>query len=128
MTDVRSQCSEPAPELLTRAVAHFNNREFFATHDVLETLWLLEKGPVRNLYKGIIMIAGGMHHNQRGKRTGCLSLLQKGADYVAPYLPSCMGLDLERLVADARAALAWVTERQGCAPVPDELIPVIHPV
>ncbi|MFW5734679.1 MAG: DUF309 domain-containing protein [Oceanidesulfovibrio sp.] len=128
MDDIRSHCNETPPEAVLHGVEHFNKREFYETHDVLETVWLLERGPIRALYKGLIMIAGGLHHNQRANRKGCLSLLRKGADYVEPYLPSCLGLDLERLVEDARAAHAWIKEREDCEKLPDDLIPIIRMV
>lgn len=126
MDDVRSQCNETPPEAVAHAVEHFNKREFYETHDVLETIWLLERGPVRKLYKGLIMIAGGLHHNQRSNRKGCLSLLRKGVEYVEPYLPACLGLDLEKLVEEARAARDWIEEREGCEQLPDDLVPVIR--
>lgn len=97
-----ARCGEPpAPELL-RAVEQFNRREYFECHETLENIWNAERGPVRTLYKGILQVGVGCYHLLRANYRGATIKLRSGAEYLAPYTPRCMGVDVGRLIADAR--------------------------
>lgn len=46
----------------------FNQQLFFEAHDVLEELWLRERGGPRDLfYKGLIQLAGAFVHLQKNR-------------------------------------------------------------
>lgn len=55
--------SWPAPYLAYFTC--FNRREFYTAHDVLEHLWLQEKGPSADFYKALIQLAGAFVHLQK---------------------------------------------------------------
>jgi predicted metal-dependent hydrolase len=42
--------------------ARFNRGEYYEAHDVLENLWLAERGPDRSFYQGLIQLAGAFVH------------------------------------------------------------------
>jgi len=42
----------------------FNEREYYAAHDVLEYLWLDSEGEQHTFYKALIQLAGGFVHLQ----------------------------------------------------------------
>ena len=109
-------CDEPAPDLLLEGIAQFNRREYFEQHETLELLWRAERRKVRQLYQGILQIGVAFHHLRRRNHHGTVYMLTRGARYLAPFAPHCQGVDVERLLADAAAALAEV-ERLG----PDRL-------
>lgn len=97
-----ARCGEPpSPELL-RAVAQFNAQEYFECHETLEAIWNAEPGPIRVLYKGILQVGVGCYHLLRHNYRGAVLKLQTGADYLEPYAPACMGIEVARLIADAR--------------------------
>jgi hypothetical protein len=54
----------------------FNQQLFFEAHEVLEELWLPQRGGPRDLfYKGLIQLAGAFVHVQKGRRQPALALL-----------------------------------------------------
>jgi predicted metal-dependent hydrolase len=114
--DLCARCAEPPHEGLLRGIALFNQREYFECHEVLEDAWNIElgrapahyplpsppDGTCGNLYKGIIQVGVGCYHLLRGNYRGAMIKLQTGADYLEPYAPACMGVDIARLIAAAR--------------------------
>jgi hypothetical protein len=95
-------CSDPASTGLRRGIEQFNQREYFECHETLEHLWNEEPGPARTLYKGILQVGVGCYHLLRHNYHGATVKLQSGADYLEPFVPRCMGVDVARLIADAR--------------------------
>lgn len=76
----------------------FNAALFFECHERFEEIWQLESGGVRDLYKGLIQIAAGFVHLQRGKFIGAERLLRTALGYLAPYRPEgAMGFDVEEI-------------------------------
>ncbi len=100
---VRSRCDDPPPSELTRAIEQFNAGELFEQHETLETLWRATDAPVRGLYHGILQVGIGMHHWANGNFHGATVLLAEGIARLRPYAPSCQGLDVTALIADASA-------------------------
>lgn len=110
-------CSDPPSAALLFGIEQFNNREYFECHETLEGIWNLEPGPVRTLYKGILQVGVGCLHLLRHNYHGATVKLQSGSDYLEPFAPRCMGVDVGRLIADARrlraAIVALGRERLG---------------
>ena len=69
----------------------------------LEELWLEEESPLRSLYQGILQLGVGLYHWRRDNYPGADTLLQRGLTLLGPFCPSCLGLDIDRLVGDAQA-------------------------
>lgn len=104
----RARCGDaPSAELLT-AIAQFNRRDYFECHETLETLWNAEPGVIRTLYKGILQVGVGCYHLLRGNYRGATIKLQTGADYLEPYAPHCLGVEVDTLIADARRLRAAI--------------------
>lgn len=99
-------CRNPPSPTLRAGVRQFNSGEYFACHETLEDLWLAEPGPQRRLYQGILQVAVGLLHLQRGNAAGAESLLDRGSALLEPFLPVCLELDIATLVAGAREVLA----------------------
>jgi hypothetical protein len=57
----------------------------FHAHEVLEAAWKASDGPQRSLWQGLAQLAVGLTHAQRGNATGAASLLERGAERIAPY-------------------------------------------
>ena len=81
------------------------------------------RGPDAGFYKGLIQVAAGCLHYRRSNRRGTLNKWRSGADYLRPYLPRHLGVELTPLVelVDAnRAAL------EGAGGWPELTMPLIH--
>ena len=97
------RCSDTLTPQLVYAFEQFNRGEYWHQHETLEAVWRAEPDEsVRNFYKGILQVGVGCHHLLRGNYRGALIKLQTGADYLEPYRPRCLGVDVEALIAAAR--------------------------
>jgi predicted metal-dependent hydrolase len=91
----------PLPAFL-HGVEQFNHREYFECHETLEGIWNKEPRPIRILYKGILQVGVGCYHLLRGNYRGATIKLDSGARYLEPFAPRCLGVDVAKLIADAR--------------------------
>jgi len=91
--------------LLQHGIQLFNNGEFFECHEVLEQAWTPERGARRLFLQSLIHVAVGFYHSRRGNPAGACRQLRKALRKLAPYLPSCEGIDTDRLFRDAREVL-----------------------
>src|ERR1700730_6364568 len=46
----------------------FNEQNYYQAHDVLEHLWLKDRGPAHRFFKGLIQLAGAFVHLQKQYR------------------------------------------------------------
>ena len=104
-----AKCGEAPSAALLQGIAEFNEQLFFQQHETLEGAWIEETDPIRYLYQGILQVGVAFHHLGRANFRGADNLLRRGIGYLRPFLPSCMGVDVERLIADAERAHAELT-------------------
>ncbi len=103
-----ARCAGPPPERLLVGIAQFNRREYFECHETLEAEWNAEPGPIRTLYKGILQVGVGCYHLLRGNYRGAILKLRSGCDYLGPFAPGCMGVEVGELIAQAERLRAAV--------------------
>lgn len=103
-------CKETAPAELIVSIELFNQGEYYKCHDSLEEMWMAETRPIRDLYKGILQIGVAFYHLGHKRYRPVVTLLQRGPGYVRPFAPTCMGLDLTQLLADADRCLSQVRQ------------------
>jgi uncharacterized protein len=125
----RATCADGRPAALDTAIEQFNRREFFECHETLEALWNAEPGPVRVLYKGVLQVGVGCYHLLRHNYRGATVKLRSGIDYLAPFASGCLGVDVHRLIVEARALLAALEALgpERFQQVDLALIPHVHP-
>jgi predicted metal-dependent hydrolase len=99
--------------LYVEGVRLFNEREFFACHDVLEELWSDVLGPEREFYQGLIQAAVALFHFGEGNLGGARKLCGSASRYLEPYRPKYLGLDVDRFLADFRRCF---DELLACGP------------
>jgi hypothetical protein len=104
-------CEQPPPEMAV-AIKEFNLGLFFECHETLEDLWMAEPRPIRHFYQGILQIGVAFHHLKRARYRPVCTLLTRGAGYLEPFAPACMGVDVAHLRESAAHCLAEV-ERLG---------------
>jgi predicted metal-dependent hydrolase len=85
--------------LYLRGVAHFNQGDFFESHEVWEDLWRKESGRSRQFYKGLIQAAVALYHLRRGNRHGAAKLLAGSQSCLEPYRSRYLGLDVDGFLA-----------------------------
>ena len=94
------RCDDPPPDGLLRGIEEFNRQEFFEQHETLEEIWIHEPDAVRYLYQGILQVGVGFYHWRRGNWRGAVAKLGHGLAKLEPYRPTCMTIDVERLVLE----------------------------
>src|SRR6185437_1328378 len=109
-SDPAARCGDPPPPSLLHGIEQFNAREYFECHETLENIWNVEPGPIRTLYKGILQVGVGCYHLLRANYKGATMKLRTGADYLDPYAPRCMGVEVGQLIADAHTLHARLVE------------------
>jgi len=63
----------------------FNRQLFFEAHEVLEDLWLADRGPDRAFYQGLIQLAGAFVHFQKSRFRPASALLKLAAANLGRY-------------------------------------------
>ena len=101
-------CQASPPPGLRKGVAEFNKSRFYACHDTLEELWMAESRPVRQVYQGVLQIGVAFYHLEKARYRPAVTLLERGSTYLRRFAPTCMGLDIEGLLADVACCLAEV--------------------
>ncbi len=112
------RCDDAPPPLLLAGIAQFNDGEYWECHETLETIWRVEPDHIRYLYQGILQVGVGCYHLRRGNWRGAVNKFRSGLAYLEPSSPSCLGIDVARLRAEAGAILARL-EALGAARVGD---------
>jgi uncharacterized protein len=123
-----SRCSDPPPQALLQAVDEFNHQLFFEQHETLEDAWIEEQDSIRYLYQGILQIGVSFYHLLQGNYAGATALMRRGMDYLEPFSPICMSVDVARLLTETERARSELV-RLGPAHLhrfDPELIPKVH--
>jgi predicted metal-dependent hydrolase len=103
------RCRDRATPEMIHAFEQFNRGEFWHQHETLETVWRAEPDDsIRNFYKGILQVGVGFHHITRRNYRGAVKVLARGIDYLRPYSPRCMSVDIQRLIDEAERVLEQV--------------------
>jgi predicted metal-dependent hydrolase len=94
--------------------AAFNRGEFFEAHELWEEVWRELAGDSRALVQGLIQIAAGLHHLQRGRQRPAARLLARGVEKIsrergAPEVDALIR-DVERLVSELATPGVTVSE------------------
>lgn len=84
------------------AVRLFNAGEWYACHDGFEELWHETAGPLRPVLQGVLQLAVGQLHLERGNRRGAMILTGEGLGRLQRFGEPCLGLDLPDLCCQAR--------------------------
>lgn len=78
----------------------FNRQLYFEAHEVLEGLWLKQRGsPQALFYKGLIQLAGAFVHLQKNRPRPAMALLGLARQNLKPYPAYHQGLNLLKVLA-----------------------------
>jgi predicted metal-dependent hydrolase len=103
-----SDCQgEIHPEAL-HGMRLFNEGQYWHAHEALETAWRHESGQKRHLYRGILQVGVAYYHVQRRNYTGALKLYRRAQRWLRPFPQTCLGIDVEQLLADLEQVITEV--------------------
>ena len=91
-------------EALALGVALWNDERFFEAHELLEHVWHAAPEEDRRFWQGVIQVAVGCTHHQRGNHVGTIALLRRAASKLDGYPDVHHGVDVEQLRVFARGA------------------------
>ncbi len=122
------RCRDAAPPDVLRGFEAFTREQFFEQHETLEDAWIAETDPIRYLYQGILQVGVGLYHLGRGNLYGAERLMARGLALLQPFRPRCMGVDVERFVADSERCLETVRALtpESLERFDPSLIPKVH--
>ena len=100
---------------MAEAITRFNAGDWYACHDGFEELWHETAGPLRPVLQGILQIAVGQLHRERGNLRGATILTGEGLGRLRGCPDQALGLDLAQLRA---SATHWLQALQNDQPSP----------
>jgi hypothetical protein len=86
----------------------FNAGDYFEAHEVWEDLWQESAAPERRFYQGLIQAAVGLLHFGNGNLRGAAKLYRSSTEYLRPYQPTYLGLDVAGFTAGLTKCFAAV--------------------
>ena len=98
--EVESACQGELPELVIHGLELFNEGDYFDAHEELELAWRAERGPVRELYRGILQVAVAYYHLLRGNYPGAVKMFRRSRTWLGPFPGRCRGIDLAQFRID----------------------------
>ena len=108
----------------------FNEREFFACHDVWEDYWGELVGEKKPFFQGLIQAAVALFHFEEGNLSGAMKMYLSARSYLSPFDPECLGFDVATLLADLDVCFEELAQPHESYPghvrLNPELIPVIR--
>lgn len=90
---------------LSLGVELFNAGQYHAAHEAFETVWLASEAGDGDFFKGLVQSAICLLKVEHGELDGARKLHGGQRRYLAPYLPTHRGLDVEALLTDMQAHL-----------------------
>jgi predicted metal-dependent hydrolase len=101
-----TQCQGNLHPEAVHGIHLFNHQDFFEAHEALEAAWKDEKGPIRDLYRGILQVAVGYYHLKRGNITGTRKMFHRCRQWLRLFPGQCRGVDVARLIWDYQSVEA----------------------
>jgi len=102
--------NEAIPPEFWQGVEQFNNKQFYACHDILEALWIDSIEPEKTFYQGVLQIAVGLYHLGNRNWRGAMILLGEGSNRLRRYPPIYSGIDAESLFIESVSLLKTLQE------------------
>ena len=94
-------CAEPLADLARLGIERFNAGDYYRSHDALEEAWMRDRGPGRDLYRGLLQVGIAYYQIGRGNYRGGVKMLLRARQWLDPLPDVCRGVDVAGLRADA---------------------------
>lgn len=83
---------------LKKAIHEFNRGDYFECHETLEDVWMIEVGPDRRFYQGILQLSVGFFHLRNRNYLGAASQWSKGYAKLQNFGERHLGVNLKTLL------------------------------
>lgn len=90
---------------LESGIRAFNRGRYFQAHERWEDWWRESSGATRGFAQGLVQVAVGLHHLERGNRRGGQNVLRRGLGKLEQAPAVFHGIDNARLINDIQAYL-----------------------
>jgi predicted metal-dependent hydrolase len=101
-------CNAPLHPQAAEGLRLINAGKYFEAHEALEAAWNEEKGPVRELYRGILQIAVVYLHITRRNYNGAVKVYGRSQKWLQSWPAICRGIYVEELRRDAKTVITEV--------------------
>ena len=98
--EVRLACTGELHPLAVKGIEVYNAGDYFMAHEELELAWREERGPVRDVYRGILQVGLGYYHILRLNYRGAVKMFQRCHQWLDPFPSHCRCVDLDQLRRD----------------------------
>ena len=96
---------------LARGVRFFNLGRYLAAHEIWEETWRVATDEDRTFFEALVQLAAGLHlRTRRAGMRGAEHLLAQSLATLEDHRPARHGIDVERLVVEFGAYVAWIRE------------------
>ncbi|HXU30381.1 MAG TPA: DUF309 domain-containing protein [Thermoanaerobaculia bacterium] len=114
---------EDRKRLLAEGLESFRNGDFYAAHDAWEEVWRSTTPEPKDLLRGLIQIAAGLHlERDLNRPAAALRVLGRGRGQLETHGPTGLGLDLAALGLKVAAIERWLAAgRPDPRPAPPRL-------
>lgn len=103
----------PLPAELIEGVSLFNRRYFWEAHEILEDLWMEERGQRKIFYQAIIQAAASLYHVLNANPKGVIKLAEESLRKLAPFRPQYSQIHVEELCQSLQHYLVEAKEILG---------------
>jgi predicted metal-dependent hydrolase len=90
---------------------------YFEAHEALEDAWRAADPAEKDFFQGLVHVTVAWYQAGRGNRVGFERQLAKAQRRLSPFAPAHRGVDLDRVLAQVRAA----SDRGSLEPPPIEI-------
>lgn len=94
------RCDQSLPPKALQGLEAFNGGEYYEAHELLESAWMEESGPVRDLYRVVLQVGVGYYQVQRGNYEGARKMFLRALQWFARLPDQCQGINLKQLRAE----------------------------
>lgn len=102
---------------LGHAVDLFNSGRYYEAHEVLERLWADAEVADRPLYQGVLQVAVGLYHAERGNFKGADALLRRGLSRLEGLSVDALGVGVLGLREQTKTAIGLYGEGATAPPM-----------
>lgn len=103
---------------LDEGIRLFNDGNYFLAHETLEEHWIEAPAGERDFYQGLIHVAVGFHHLERGNTVGAVLQFRKARGRLEGYPDVVDGVDVGGLKAFLDEAPTLVERGEAIEPPP----------
>lgn len=106
-------------------VEAFNRRDFYASHDAWEALWLERFGEEKSFLQGLILSAVALHHYGRGNFGGARSRFRLALERFQGYPERYWDVDLKNFIRRMNGVMHRVLTEKAPPPLDVSKVPLL---